>query len=358
MTEMIKYDAACRAIAEAKRVDDVKSIKDKAEALRAYARQAKNPQLEADAWEIRKRAEDKLGELSAALDTAKKVGKGKGSIRLPAGGKLKAQELKAAGISTSAANRYEQFNRLSDAEKERRIARGRAAIEAGKSIADAIIRQDDKKGRRAERERELGKKQLALPDECFGVIVADPEWDDTVWSRETGMDRHAANHYPTSDASVIASRPVASIAAKDCVLFLWTTNQHLRIAFGVLAAWGFEYKSNYMWGKESISTGRWNRSKHEILLIGTRGNVPCPAQGTQWDSLIMAPKGEHSAKPEIFLQMIEQYFPTMPKIELNRRGPARPGWSAWGLEAEQEGGRCRSGREPEAPPLNESAASW
>jgi N6-adenosine-specific RNA methylase IME4 len=73
---------------------------------------------------------------------------------------------------------------------------------------------------------------------------------------------------------------------------------------------------------------------HEILLVGVRGKPPCPADGTQWDSVIEADRGAHSAKPEIFLEMIEQYFPTLPKIELNRRGPPRPGWDAWGLEAE------------------------
>jgi N6-adenosine-specific RNA methylase IME4 len=196
------------------------------------------------------------------------------------------------------------------------------------------ITQGDKKERRADREKQLGLKQKALPDRKYGVIVADPEWDDTVWSRETGMDRHAGNHYPTSDAKAIEARPVAKIAAPDSVLFLWTTNQHLRIAIGVLEAWGFRYKSNYVWGKDKISTGRWNRSKHEILLVATLGKPPCPAPGTQWDSLIMAPKGEHSAKPECFLEMIEAYYPTMPKIELNRRGPARAGWDAWGLEVE------------------------
>jgi N6-adenosine-specific RNA methylase IME4 len=41
------------------------------------------------------------------------------------------------------------------------------------------------------------------------------------------------------------------------------------------------------------------------MLIGTRGDVAAPAQGTQWDSLIPAPVGEHSAKPEIFLKLIE-----------------------------------------------------
>jgi N6-adenosine-specific RNA methylase IME4 len=189
-----------------------------------------------------------------------------------------------------------------------------------------------KKQERYRREAELGRRQRELPTEKFGVIVADPEWHDEVWSEETGMDRHAANHYPTSAAEVIKSRPVADIAADDCVLFLWTTNQHLRIAIEVMETWGSTYKSNYCWGKDRISLGRWQRGKHELLLIGTRGNPPCPAPGTQRESLISAPKGEHSAKPKIFLQMIEEYFPTLQKVELNCRGFARPGWMAWGNE--------------------------
>jgi N6-adenosine-specific RNA methylase IME4 len=332
--QLIKYNAACRAIAAARRVDEVKSIKDKSEALRAYARQVKNPQLEADAWEIRKRAEDRLGEMSAALDRAPGQG-GHRRKALPAGGKsLKQATLKAVGISTSAANRYEQFNRLPEAEKERRISQGRAVIEAGKSAADAIIRQDDKKARRALRERDLGSKQVALPDRRYGVIVADPEWQFEPWSHETGMDRAAANHYPTSVLPVIASRLVETIAARDCVLFLWATIPMLPHALTVMAAWGFDYKSHYAWGKDKFGTGYWNREKHELLLIGTRGNIPCPAPGEQWDSLVIAPRGEHSAKPQVFLKMVEHYFPSLPKIELNRRGRARPGWDAWGNEAE------------------------
>jgi N6-adenosine-specific RNA methylase IME4 len=200
--------------------------------------------------------------------------------------------------------------------------------------AKRLTQPDAKRERRAERERELAGKIIALPDRRYGVIVADPEWHDDVWSEQTGMNRHAANHYPTSTAEVIAARDVPSIAARDCVLFLWTTNQHLRIALDVMEAWGFEYKSNYCWGKDRIGLGRWNRSRHELLLVGTRGAIPCPAPGTQWESLIMAPRGEHSAKPTCFLEMIEQYYPTVPKIELNRRGPARPGWDAWGNEVE------------------------
>jgi N6-adenosine-specific RNA methylase IME4 len=191
--------------------------------------------------------------------------------------------------------------------------------------------------RRADKEQRLGAKIAALPDAKFGVILADPEWHDEVYSEQTGMDRHASRIYTTSSIEEIKQRPVESIAADDCVLFLWTTTHHLDSGIDVLRAWGFKYVSHYIWRKPDIGLGYWTRSVHEILLIGTRGSPPCPALGTQWNSVIDAPRGDvHSAKPEIFLEMIEGYFPTIPKIELNRRGPARPGWSAWGNEADDE----------------------
>ena len=77
--------------------------------------------------------------------------------------------------------------------------------------------------RRAQRELELASKQAALPSQRYGVIVADPEWRFEPYSRETGMDRAADNHYPTSVTDIIAERDVPSIAADDCVLFLWAT---------------------------------------------------------------------------------------------------------------------------------------
>lgn len=259
-------------------------------------------------------------------DVADKTGKHRATIaREVARGQKVVVLSEVAGTSLDQGAELDALAKLPEDEQRKFAERAMAGEKVSAKTRVKQIQRD-------EREAKLGQKQLALPDRVFGVIVADPEWDDTVWSRETGMDRHAANHYPTSNANVIASRSVASIAAKDAVLFLWTTNQHLRIAIGVLETWGFEYKSNYVWGKDKISTGRWNRSKHEILLIGTCGKPPCPAPGTQWDSLIMAPTGEHSAKPECFLEMIESYYPAMPKIELNRRGPARVGWEAWGNE--------------------------
>jgi N6-adenosine-specific RNA methylase IME4 len=242
------------------------------------------------------------------------------------------------GIDKNLADRARKSAAMSEDKFEAQVARdvkiAVAATEGDSSVVKAARekQQQEKRARRVERERDLATKIIELPDKRYGVILADPEWKDEVWSEETGMDRHAANHYPTSATEVITARDVPSIAAKDCVLFLWTTNQHLRIAIAVMEAWGFEYKSNYCWGKDKISTGRWNRSKHELLLIGTHGKIPAPALGTQWDSLIMAPRGAHSEKPECFLEMIESYYPNVPKIELNRRGALRAGWDGWGNE--------------------------
>jgi N6-adenosine-specific RNA methylase IME4 len=192
-----------------------------------------------------------------------------------------------------------------------------------------------KQAKRAAKESALAAKQLALPDKRYGCIVADPPWRWEPYSRETGMDRAADNHYVTAGTEEIAVLPVADIAAPDCVLWLWAISSMLPDALYVMQRWGFAYKTGLVWVKDRIGLGYWARAKHEHPLIGTRGHIPAPAPGTQWASVIEAPARGHSIKPDSALEMIEGYFPNLPKIELHRRGPARPGWDAWGAEAEE-----------------------
>jgi N6-adenosine-specific RNA methylase IME4 len=335
MTELTKYAAARRALAEAVRVDEVKDIRDKAEAIRAYAHMAKDQQLELDATEIRARATRRIGEMMAAQPKAKPPGINQYVDRVSE--KPEAPiTLAEAGIDKNLAHQARQLAAMPEDEFEQTLTAWRDHVSAeNQRVSINPFKRVDKAERRAERERELADKQIALPTKKYGVIVADPEWRFEPWSRETGMDRAADNHYSTSTLEVIKSRDVQSIAADDCVLFLWATAPMLPHAIDVMKAWDFGYRSNYVWVKDRIGTGYWNRNAHEHLLIGVRGKIPAPVMGRQWKSTVEALVGEHSAKPEIFLQMIEEYFPTLPKIELNRRGKARPGWSCWGLEAEQ-----------------------
>lgn len=215
--------------------------------------------------------------------------------------------------------------------------RQREIVAADKPDLARHARNEIKKGRRDEREAELGEAQLATPEGKFGVIVEDYEWDHVTWS-EAGKDRHAGNHYPTSrDAHTAAeiverTKDRLACAADHCFLAMWATIPHLAIAIDVMRMRGFEYKSHQVWGKEHFITGYWFRGKHEVLLVGVKGKVPCPAMGTQDASFFVAPSGEHSEKPDCVMAMIERYFPTLPKLELNSRR-ARPGWVVWGLDA-------------------------
>ena len=191
----------------------------------------------------------------------------------------------------------------------------------------------DKAKLRAKRERELAKRIRALPEKRYGVIVADPPWRFEPYSRKTGMDRAADNHYPTQTMGDIVRLGVPSISAKHCVLYLWSTVPMLQHALLTMSTWGFTYKSHHAWVKDKIGTGYWCRSQHELLLIGTKGHPIAPAPGMQWPSVIFAKRRKHSQKPDDVLMMIETLFPRTPKIELYRRGSARPGWDAWGNEA-------------------------
>ena len=134
----------------------------------------------------------------------------------------------------------------------------------------------EKQQRRAEREAELGAKQLALPAKRYGVIYADPPWRFEVYSRDTGLDRDASNHYPVQALEKIKALDVASIAAPDCVLFLWATAPMLPEALEVMAAWGFAYKTNFVWAKDRAGTGYWARNQHEHPARRNARRIPAP----------------------------------------------------------------------------------
>jgi N6-adenosine-specific RNA methylase IME4 len=164
-----------------------------------------------------------------------------------------------------------------------------------------------------------------LPEGPFGAILADPPW--TMGSPDSQFAPE--QHYPTMTLDEICAMAIP--AADDCVLFLWAVTCLLPAALEVITAWGFTYRSSLVWVKtDGIGPGVWLRQRHEQLLIATRGHIPPPDPEDRVDSVIQAPRGDHSTKPEESYQRIERMYPHLPKLELFRRGQPRPGWHAWG----------------------------
>jgi N6-adenosine-specific RNA methylase IME4 len=238
-------------------------------------------------------------------------------------------------------NRGLRLKKLATSGKDVLVAAVAKLHQAGKEATVTTVLKalhgDDKRERRAERETSLAAATIAaseaLSTRLYGVLYADPPWRFEPYSRETGMDRAAENHYPTMGLDAIKSMTVP--AADDCVLFLWATIPMLPQALEVMSAWGFAYKSQFVWTKDKIGPGYWVREQHELLLIGTRGAVPAPAPGAQYASVQSAKRGEHSAKPFLFREIIDDYFPTVPKLEMfARAGDAFVGWDRWGNEVQ------------------------
>lgn len=103
MTALIRYEQARTALAECHRVDEVKDIRDKAEAMAAYARQAKDSDLIQYVTEIKVRAERRCGELLAATE------KNKGAATPSNDTRASAPTLREMGLTYDESSRYQQL---------------------------------------------------------------------------------------------------------------------------------------------------------------------------------------------------------------------------------------------------------
>lgn len=332
------YEAAVKAIAAAKRVDEAKKWHDGAAALRAYAKQAKNRQLEIDAAEIRIRAERRIGQIMEKQKAIVGLNKGGGDHRVERKpGAL--PTLKEAGIDKNLADRARKLAAVPEAEFPALVKDWRESQDdASKRVSLQIVRKRavrrDLAAARAMPDLRPDLDALAASGQKFGAIYADPAWSFDTFS-DDGKGRAAERHYQTMSLDDICRLPVAALAAADCALFLWVTRTHLLQAWEVISSWKFEFKTvAFTWVKRNrVSTdtwfrgpGFWTRSNAEYCLLATRGHPRRLA--TDVDELIEAPIGQHSQKPEEAARRIERLV-AGPYLELNATR-ARDGWTSWG----------------------------
>lgn len=129
--QLIRYDAAVRALAECKAVDEVKDWHDKAAAMQAYGRIAKDKALETDAAEIRIRAERRLGEMIASQKAAGGLNtgaKGIGKSAVPTGNRT--PTLAEAGIDKKLSARAQKLAAVPESQFEAEVGEWRDRVSA------------------------------------------------------------------------------------------------------------------------------------------------------------------------------------------------------------------------------------
>ena len=176
---------------------------------------------------------------------------------------------------------------------------------------------------------------IPFPNKKYNVIYADPPWKFKTFSLK-GLGKPPEQHYFCMDLKHIKALPVADIAAKNCVLLMWTTDPFLEKALSVIKCWGFIYKTvGFVWAKTNRKSmgffrgcGYWTRANPEYCLLATRRKPKRIAKDV--DTLVVDRIREHSRKPDRIHNDIERLV-NGPYIELFAR-QTRPGWDAWGLE--------------------------
>ena len=137
----------------------------------------------------------------------------------------------------------------------------------------------------------------------------------------------------------LCALPVESLAAKDCLLFLWATFPMLPEALRLIKAWGFSFKTvAFVWLKQNRKSptwfyglGRWTRGNAEICLLAKRGNPKRHSASVH--QFIISPIEQHSKKPDVTRDKIVELAGDLPRVKLFARQEI-PGWDVWGNEVE------------------------
>lgn len=180
-----------------------------------------------------------------------------------------------------------------------------------------------------------------LPREKFDVVVADPPWSYYGQQDKWGA---AAKFYPTMTNQEIFDLPMRQLLNPNGVLFLWSTSPKLDLAVLCLRKWKLHFRGvAFVWVKTRKSDGlpigaqgvrpSVVKPTTEFVLAASkvRKGRPMPLADESIRQVVMAPKQEHSRKPDAVQERIETMYPNAKKLEMFARRK-RPGWDSWGNE--------------------------
>lgn len=183
MVALVKYEAACLALAECKAVDEVKAWADKAAAMQAYGRMAQDKTLEVDAAEIRIRAERRLGELLAGQKAGPGLNKG---TRAVGGGKSpvvvaddrrEKPTLADAGISKDLSSRAQKLAAVPAAEFEQEVGEWRDRVQAEGARVTTRLEKAGEKALKAKKPEVEEVDYFGPSQEEIEAAIADAKSD-------------------------------------------------------------------------------------------------------------------------------------------------------------------------------------
>lgn len=314
---LVKLDSARMMLAEAKTIQETKSILDIASAAEIYAkRQKMGEDAIRYATSIKVEALAQLGRMLKETPRAKG---GQPYQEHSTGAYLVPVEptLADMGLDKKTSKLAQDIASLPDEQVEK-IKDGVLALSKVSSIIKNQKRVID-----IEKQYEEIKANAFTPsDDLFDVIVIDPPWP--YGTKYDADGRRAANPYPEMSLDEIASIDLP--ASKDCVLWLWTTHKFMRYSFELIDKWGFRDVAILTWAKNRMGLGAWLRSKSEFCIMAVKGNPKVNL--TNQTTILEAPMREHSRKPDEFYQMVDELCVGY-KIDWFSR-ETRQGWAQYG----------------------------
>jgi len=174
----------------------------------------------------------------------------------------------------------------------------------------------------------------------YQIIYADPPWRYNARKNpDTKFGGGAEGQYPLMTMDEIKALPVKELADKNCALFLWTTFPYLDQQIKLFEHWGFDYKTlGFSWVKTNpkndkpfFGVGYYAKSNCEVCLMGVKGKMK--PISNKVSSVVIAPRREHSRKPDEVRERIVELFGDLPRIELFARQKTE-GWDVFGNEVE------------------------
>lgn len=316
------WEKAKIAISECKTIDEVKNIRDKAEALRAYAKQAKESlEMQNNVAEIKLRAERKIGEFSRELP--KEQGSRTDLTSSHDGNKLSI--LKDAGIQ-----HYERYEAMAELPQDVFDNHIMKIKESGTELTTIGVLRIAAHNENDKKIAAIKEREVIEPDGLYDVIVIDPPWPIEKIGREVDQYQDVGLDYPTMSIEEIGQFKLP--ANNDCHLFMWTTHKYLPHSFEILKEWNMKYVCCFVWHKnggfQPFGLPQYNC---EFCLYARKGS-PQFVDLKDFSVCFNADRTKHSEKPECFYDTVRRVTVGR-KIDIfNRR--KIDGFDTYGNEAQ------------------------